>query len=70
MEETMRAMILLQDNIELWKQDVEHRKRKAEIIEFNKLHAEFIARGINLDDDSREKDIDDGDMLDASYDNL
>ena len=43
--ETLRVMIILEHNIDLWKLDEEHQRKKAEHLEFSIKHQSLIAEG-------------------------
>ena len=50
-DETLRIMILLEQNIDLWKLDEEHQRKKAEHLEFNIKHAQLIQQGFDEDEE-------------------
>ena len=51
-EESLRIMILLEDNIDVWKLDEEHQRKKAEHFEFSIKNATLIAQGFELEEEN------------------
>ena len=55
----------------LWGLDIEHARKREELIAFNKLHAEFIAKGLvaNVQEDKNDvqgnEDLFDDDYMDG-----
>ena len=48
-DETLRIMILLENNVDLWRVDEEHQRKKAEHVEFSIKHQSLIAEGFEQD---------------------
>lgn len=46
----MKAMVLLEDNVTLFKKCAEHQTKKAEIVEFDDMQLELLRKGFAEED--------------------